>query len=302
MPGGREAGDVADLGDDQHRGVAPDAADLAEHVTRSSALARASISRVVAVISRSKSQISDIRLSSRRREPVGQLEAGEELAAAFAEQVGVLGQDPVAGQQRVHAVLDRGAHPGQRRAVAQQLAQIAQLGRGDVRLGQQPGAQQVRERLGVDRVGLHPRGGDRPGAQRVREMHVIAGLLEQLGQPLPAVGRLQRDVRRRPGSPSSSRNVSRSLTIRRDSVSSPCSSMIAICERRRCRSMPTQRVALAHGRSSSRIVRPRGRNPRGLEPCGSGRRADFLPPGRRTPPGPPEPARPFMTSRDCLET
>ena len=32
MPGGREAGDVADLGDDQHRGVAPDAADLAQHV------------------------------------------------------------------------------------------------------------------------------------------------------------------------------------------------------------------------------------------------------------------------------
>ena len=32
MPGGREAGDVADLGDDQHRGVAPDPADLGQHV------------------------------------------------------------------------------------------------------------------------------------------------------------------------------------------------------------------------------------------------------------------------------
>ena len=83
----------------------------------------------------------------------------------------------------------------QRRAVAQQIAQVAQLGRGDVRLGQQPGAQQVRERLGVDRVGLHARGGDRPGPQRVREVHVKAGVLEQLGQPLPAVGRLERDVR-----------------------------------------------------------------------------------------------------------
>ena len=57
---------------------------------------------------------------------------------------------------------------------------------------------------------------------------------------------------------------------------------------------PARRVS--HGRSSSRIVRPRGRNPRGLEACSSGRRADFLPPARRTPPGPPEPARPFMTS------
>jgi hypothetical protein len=32
VAGGRKAGDVADLGDDQHRGVAADAADLAEHV------------------------------------------------------------------------------------------------------------------------------------------------------------------------------------------------------------------------------------------------------------------------------
>ena len=32
MAGGGEAGDVADLGDDQQRGVAADAADLAEHV------------------------------------------------------------------------------------------------------------------------------------------------------------------------------------------------------------------------------------------------------------------------------
>ena len=32
MPGGREAVDVADLGDDQHRGVATDPADLGQHV------------------------------------------------------------------------------------------------------------------------------------------------------------------------------------------------------------------------------------------------------------------------------
>src|SRR5437764_8849538 len=57
---------------------------------------------------------------------------------------------------------------------------------------------------------------------------------------------------------------------------------------------PARRVT--HGRSSSRIVPPRGPNPRGLKACSSGRRADFLPPGRRTPTGPPGPARPFMTS------
>jgi hypothetical protein len=81
--------------------------------------------------------------------------------------------------------------------VAPKLAQVAQLGRGDVRLWPQPGAQKVRKRLGVDRVGLHASGGDRPRAQRVREVHVVAGLLQQLGQPLPAVGRLERHVRAR---------------------------------------------------------------------------------------------------------
>jgi hypothetical protein len=102
----------------------------------------------------------------------------------------VLARDAVLGQDRVHPVLDRRAHPRQGRAVAQQLAQVPQLPGRDVRLGQKPGAQQVRERLGVDRVGLHPRRGDRAGAQWVREMHVVVGFLEQLCQPLPAVGRL----------------------------------------------------------------------------------------------------------------
>jgi ABC-type nitrate/sulfonate/bicarbonate transport system substrate-binding protein len=40
VPGGREALDGADLGDDQQREVAADAADLAEHPDAVSALAR----------------------------------------------------------------------------------------------------------------------------------------------------------------------------------------------------------------------------------------------------------------------
>jgi hypothetical protein len=66
------------------------------------------------------------------------------------------------------------------RAVAQQLAQIPQLPGRDIRLGQKPGAEQVRERLGVDRIGLHARRGDRPGPERVREVHVVAAFLQQL--------------------------------------------------------------------------------------------------------------------------
>jgi hypothetical protein len=42
---------------------------------------------------------------------------------------------------------------------------------------------------------LTRRGGDRLRPERVREVHVVAGLLEQLGQPLPPVGGLERHVR-----------------------------------------------------------------------------------------------------------
>ena len=53
----------------------------------------------------------------------------------------------------------------------------------------------VRECLRVDRVGLHACGRDRLRSERVGEMYVIACLLEQVGQPLPAVGGLERHVR-----------------------------------------------------------------------------------------------------------
>jgi hypothetical protein len=51
------------------------------------------------------------------------------------------------------------------------------------------------QRARVDRVGLDPRRGDRLGAQWVREVQLVAGVLEQFGQPLPAVGRLDGDPR-----------------------------------------------------------------------------------------------------------
>ncbi len=53
----------------------------------------------------------------------------------------------------------------------------------------------VGECLRVDRVGLHAGGGDRSRAQRVRKVDLVAGVLEQLGQPRPAVGRLDGDPR-----------------------------------------------------------------------------------------------------------
>jgi hypothetical protein len=262
-------------------------------LTRSSAFARWSISLVVSVISRSKSLISASRLSSLRRGH-GQLQRGEGLAAGCAEQVAVIGQDALAGQQRVHAVLDRGAQVHKRRAVAEQIAQVAQLRRGGVRLGQQSGAQQVRERARVDRVGLHSGGGDRAGPEWVREVHVKAGVLEQLGGPFPAVGRLQRDMR--------VLRIAEQLADRLAPCRDPFGQrqLAVLVDDRDLRAPAVQVDAdpprrVTHGRSSSRIVRPRGRNPRGLQPCGSGRRADLLPPGSSPAPGPRLP-RPFMTS------
>jgi hypothetical protein len=54
--------------------------------------------------------------------PVGQRQGAQIAPAGGAEQIGVLGQDPLAGQQRVHPVLDRGAQVHQRGAVARQVA------------------------------------------------------------------------------------------------------------------------------------------------------------------------------------
>jgi hypothetical protein len=95
----------------------------------------------------------------------------------------------------VDPVLERGAHLGERDPVAKQIAQVAKLARGDVGLGEQVGAQELRQGAGVDGVGLHPCRGDRLGSERMGEVELIARPLEDIGEPLPAVGRLQRDLR-----------------------------------------------------------------------------------------------------------
>ena len=99
----RRARSSPGLGDDQHPRVASDPARTwHSSFTRSSPLARWAISLVVSAISRSKSLISAIRLSSPRRY-VGQLQRGELLAAGCAGQIGELGWHALAGQPRVHA-------------------------------------------------------------------------------------------------------------------------------------------------------------------------------------------------------
>jgi len=124
-----------------------------------------------------------------------QLEFDQKGAATGAEQLAVAVLDPLPRDQRVDAVLQRGPHLREHKPLAQQIAQIAQLTRSDVGLRQQIGAQQLRQRARIDRVGLHPRRSDRLRAQRMREMQLAALALQQLRQPLPTVGRLERELR-----------------------------------------------------------------------------------------------------------
>jgi len=122
-----------------------------------------------------------------------QLELGEKGAAAGPEQLAVAVLDALTRDQRVHAVLQRGPHLREHEALAQQVAEIAQLARSDVGLRQQIGTQQLRQCARVNGVGLHPRRRDRLRAQRMRQMQLAALGLEQLGQPLPPVGGLERE-------------------------------------------------------------------------------------------------------------
>jgi hypothetical protein len=52
----------------------------------------------------------------------------------------------------------------------------------------------MRQRARVDGVGLDPCRGDRLGPERMGQVQLVAVVLEQVGQPLPAVGRLERDL------------------------------------------------------------------------------------------------------------
>jgi hypothetical protein len=76
--------------------------------------------------------------------------------------------------------------------VAQQGAQIADVLRRDPRLSQQVGAQQLRQRLRVDLVDLQPGRGDRFAAGGVDQVRLELEVVEQVGQPTPAVGGLER--------------------------------------------------------------------------------------------------------------
>jgi hypothetical protein len=106
MAGRGEARDVADLGDDQHRGVAPDAADLGEPVD--AVIGLGALVNFAGGLLALAVKVADQRHQAVQATPrrVAQLQAGEKLAAALAKQVRVLTSDAMLGKDRVHPVFD----------------------------------------------------------------------------------------------------------------------------------------------------------------------------------------------------
>ncbi len=98
----------------------------------------------------------------------------------------------VVGQDRVDPVAQQRPQPHQLRPVPQQRPQLAHRRRGDPRLRQQVGAQQLRQDRRVDLVVLQPRRGDRLALQRVHQVRVEPVVLQQLHQPPPAERGLER--------------------------------------------------------------------------------------------------------------
>ena len=112
----------------------------------------------------------------------GQVERVELGGAAGTEHVDPGRQHPVLAHHRVDLGLEPGTQPHQLVAVADQLAQLADLRRGDPRLGQTTQAQQVDQIVGVTLVVLHPPVAP-VVAQRVRQMHVRAHLVRASRPP-----------------------------------------------------------------------------------------------------------------------
>jgi hypothetical protein len=73
---------------------------------------------------------------------------------------------------------------------------IPGLGRCDPRLREQVRAEQVSKGPGIHGIVLHPRRGGRLGGERVGHVSRDAGVGEQIGEPTPAEGGLERDLER----------------------------------------------------------------------------------------------------------
>ncbi len=103
--------------------------------------------------------------------------------------------DAELGQHPVDLVLTAGAQLHQLAAVPGDLAELADLRRGDPRLRQPAHPQQVGQVTGVQLVVLDPAVAEGLHPQRVRQVHLGAGRRQRIRRPVPAVTGLQHHLR-----------------------------------------------------------------------------------------------------------
>jgi hypothetical protein len=120
----------------------------------------------------------------------------ERCSARAPEQIGCWHRDPRVCADRVDLALEPRADPDEGCPHPDQPAELADLGWRDPRLGQEVSAQEVGEGRGVDRVVLDPTGTDRLGRERMGHVGLDARVGEQVGEPAPAVRRLEGDADR----------------------------------------------------------------------------------------------------------
>src|SRR5271166_326060 len=294
MPGAWEAADLADLGDDQHRRVGANPADLAEHrdalVGLGARLDLPSRRRELAV------EVIDQRKDA-LDSPAGrlaQLQASQELSPGAPEQVCVVVAHALARERRMHPVLQRRAHLCQSDPVAQQLTEITQLPGGDVGLRQHSRTKQLRERPRVDRVSLHARRSDGPRPRRMSQVQLIAAVLEQLGEPLPAIGRLHRDLAL---TLQASEQLEELLTAIRDPLRQK---QLALLIDHRDMRTATMKINPNSGHESASRKRGRATSSTAIDPAPDAPESRLLHDIKAAPPGPPSagPDGPALTEPD----
>jgi hypothetical protein len=186
-----EAADVADLGDQRHGRQPTDPGqdlkrlDPGVGLGQSCDLAFQPADRGGQGVQQPTTVLHD-RACGRR-----ELEAGQPGPPGTGPQDLVL-PDPTIGQHRMHPVLQAGRQADQGGPMTQQRPQLADLLGRDPGLGQQISTQQLRQRGRIHLVVLQPGRGDRLAAAGMDQVRLQLQLLQQLDQPPPAVGGLQR--------------------------------------------------------------------------------------------------------------
>jgi hypothetical protein len=170
-----------------------------------------------------------------RARPARRALGGPQAAAAGRRHAAV-------GEHGMHPVLQRGRPAHQGDPVAQQRAQITHGLRRDPGLGQQIGAQQLRQGLGVDLVVVEPCRVDRlaaTGSDWVDQVRLKLEVVEQVDQPAPAVGGSNATGVPAGKAPRMVLSSAGSLGRLRLRWTPPAWSRMATCERLRCTSIPT---------------------------------------------------------------